>query len=107
MLEILEEHPDLTALFTPNEAGLSGMYEALKDSGKNIPDDFSIISLASARRAEKLLPSLTTMDFPTEEMGKLGVEILVRILNQEVDIPPHRLLEAKLSVRQSSGPAPV
>jgi DNA-binding LacI/PurR family transcriptional regulator len=104
--QVLNEHPNLTALVTPNEAGLPGMYQAIQECGKNIPADFSIVALASAQRAERLMPMLTTMDFPTEEMGKSGVEILIQSL-REKDVPPtQKLLQAKLTVRQSSGPAP-
>ena len=105
--KLLAEHPDLTALVTPNEAGLPGMYQAIWDAGKNIPTDFSVISLASPQRAERLMPTLTTMDFPTEEMGKAGVEILIKFLRQKNGPPAQKLLNAKLTLRQSSGPAPV
>jgi len=104
---LLADHPDLTALVTPNEAGLPGIYQAIRDAGKTIPTDFSIVSLASPLRAERLMPTLTTMDFPTEEMGKTGVEILIKALRQKNDLPTQKLLKAKLTIRQSSGPAPV
>ncbi len=61
--KLLAEHPDLTALVTPNEAGLPGMYQAIWDAGKNIPTDFSVISLASPQRAERLMPTLSTINF--------------------------------------------
>jgi DNA-binding LacI/PurR family transcriptional regulator len=105
--QLLIKHPDLTALVTPNEAGLHGMYQAIQETGKTIPTDFSVVSLASPHRAERLIPTLTTMDFPTEEMGKTGVEILIQSLRQK-DVPPaQKLLKAKLTIRQSSGTAPV
>lgn len=103
---LLSEHPDLTALVTPNEAGLPGMYQAIRDAGKNIPADFSVVSLASPLRAERLMPTLTTMDFPTEEMGKKGVDILIKFLRQKDKPPAQKLLKAKLTIRQSSGPSP-
>ncbi|PKO01593.1 MAG: hypothetical protein CVU43_12250 [Chloroflexi bacterium HGW-Chloroflexi-5] len=105
--KLLAENPDLTALVTPNEAGLPGMYQAIRDAGKNIPDDFSVVSLASPQRAERLMPTLTTMDFPTEEMGSTGVDILIKFLRQRSKPPAQKLLNAKLNIRHSSGPAPV
>jgi len=105
LIRLLDENPDLTALVTPNEAGLPGMYQAVQDTGRSIPADFSIVSLASSQRAERLMPTLTTMDFPTEEMGKTGVDILIKSLRQKDGPPAQRLFRAKLTVRQSSGPA--
>ncbi len=104
--QMLREHPDLTALVTPNEAGLPGMYQAIREAGRTIPADFSVVALASPLRAERLMPTLTTMDFPTEEMGKSGVEMLIKALRLKDGPPNQKLLQAKLTVRQSSGPAP-
>ena len=104
--ELLNAYPDLTALVTPNEVGLPGMYQAIQDAGRRIPEDFSVVALASPLRAERLLPTLTTMDFPTEAMGRLGVEILIQSLRQRDATPSQKLLKAKLTVRQSSGSAP-
>lgn len=103
----LQKNPHITALVTPNEAGLPGMYQAVQVSDKKIPEDFSIISLASPQRAERLFPMLTTMDFPTEEMGRLAVEILVQSLNLKDKAPVQKLLQAKLSVRQSTANVPI
>lgn len=104
--QLMRENPHLTSLVTPNEAGLPGMYQALQDAGKRIPADFSVIAIASQRRAERMIPSLTAMDFPTEDEGRMGVDILVETL-QEKDVEPiQKLLRAKLVIRQSSGPAP-
>ncbi len=104
---VFKQNPNLSALVTPNEAGLPGMYQAVQDFGKKIPEDFSIISLASPQRAERLFPLLTTMDFPTEEMGRLAVEILIKSLHQKKKKPIHKLLQSSLSVRQSTCQAPV
>ncbi|MBI9048668.1 MAG: LacI family DNA-binding transcriptional regulator [Anaerolineaceae bacterium] len=105
--KLLSDHSDLTALVTPNEAGLPGLYQAIRDDGRDIPADFSVVSLASPLRAERLLPTLTTMDFPTDEMGKVGVEILIKFLRQKNMAPAQKILKSKLSIRQSSGPPPV
>jgi DNA-binding LacI/PurR family transcriptional regulator len=104
--KLIKQNPDITALVTPNEAGLPGMYQAVQDAGKIIAKDFSILSLASLQRAERLFPTLTTMDFPTAQMGKLAVEILIKTLHHKVRKPVHKLLKSQLAVRQSTGPAP-
>lgn len=103
---LIKQNQKLTALVTPNEAGLPGMYQAVYDSGRKIPEDFSIISLASPQRAERLFPMLTTMDFPTEEMGRLAVEILIKSLHRKSKKAVHKLLKSKLTIRQSTFQAP-
>jgi DNA-binding LacI/PurR family transcriptional regulator len=90
----------------PDAAG--GMVQAARQLGRRIPDDLSLVAIASPRQAETFIPALTTMNFPAAEMGRLGVDLLIRQLEAEggETEPIHRLLRAELTVRQSSGPAP-
>ena len=81
------------------------MIQAARELGRRIPADLSLVAMTSPRQAETFTPSLTTMDFPAAEMGRLGAELLIRQLRRkEVKSEPiHRLLRAELTVRQSSG----
>ncbi len=61
--ELLAECPDLTALITMNERAVPGIMRAIADRGWRIPDDFSLVVIASsARMAEMMTPALTTSD---------------------------------------------
>ncbi len=106
--ELLRTSPDVTALVTAHHEAIGGMVQAARELGRRIPDDLSLVAITSPRQAEAVIPALTTMDFPAAEMGRLGVELLIRQLEAEGGElePIHRLLRAELTVRQSSGPAP-
>jgi DNA-binding LacI/PurR family transcriptional regulator len=103
---LLSETPECTAVLTGHNDAIGGMLQAAQERGRSIPSDLSILAIASARQAETLTPAITTMNFPAEEMGRLGAEYLIRLLEGGEAEPIHRLLRAELQVRQSTGPAP-
>jgi len=103
--QLVTEHPELTALIAMNDRALPGVMHAIADRGWRIPDDFSIISaVTSARDSEMMVPPLTTMDSPGRELGRLGVELLVRQLETKPPDVAQMLLPCPLVVRSSSGP---
>jgi DNA-binding LacI/PurR family transcriptional regulator len=106
--ELLRTESDVTAVVTAHHEANGGIIQAALELGLRIPEDLSIVAITSPRQAETFTPSLTTMDFPASEMGRLGAELLIRQLEAkggEVE-PIHRLLRAELAVRRSTGPAP-
>jgi len=103
--ELLTDHPDLTALVAMNDRTIPGIMQAIAERGWRIPDDFSLMSVvSSARAAEMMVPPLTTMDPPTAEMGRLGVELLIQQLEGQTPGQSQLLLPCTLVVRDSSGP---
>ncbi len=103
--ELLAECPDLTALVVMNDRTMPGMMQAIADRGWRIPDDFSLVSIVSSgRAAEMMMPPLTTMEPPSAELGRLGVELLIQRLETQDQDPPQVLLPCQLVVRGSAGP---
>ena len=103
--DMLVECPDLTALIAMNDRAVPGVMQAIAERGWRIPDDFSIVAIvSSARAAEMLVPPLTTLDPPSSELGRLGVELLIQQLETQEQEVPHVLLPCRLVVRGSSGP---
>jgi DNA-binding LacI/PurR family transcriptional regulator len=102
--EILAECPNLTALISMNERAIPGVMQAMADRGWRIPDDFSLIVIASsARMAEMITPALTTSDILAAELGRMGVELLIQQLEGEVREPHQELVACRLVVRGSTG----
>jgi len=103
--KLLDECPNLTALLFLNERAIPGVMHAIADQGWRIPDDFSLVGIASsARMAEMMTPPLTTTDAPATELGRLGAELLVKQLEGQDENPTPVLLPCRLVVRGSSGP---
>ncbi len=75
----LPDPPD--ALFCGNDLVAVGAYEALKELGKRIPQDVSVIGYDNQEQlTEYMRPSLSTMALPHYEMGQWAAqELLARI----------------------------
>jgi DNA-binding LacI/PurR family transcriptional regulator len=101
---LLTDHPRLGAIVTLNTEAIGGIMRAIQEAELRIPDDFSVVAITSPRIAMLIAPPLTTVDFPAEEMGRLGAELLIRRLEGGDAEPIQCLLRGTLTVRGSSGP---
>lgn len=102
--QLLAAEPDLGAVITINRDALGGIVEAAHDLGRRVPDDLSVVAVVPERLASLFTPSLTTIDFPAAQMGRMGVELLIRRLEGGGAAPTQCLLRADLTVRKSTGP---
>jgi DNA-binding LacI/PurR family transcriptional regulator len=102
--DLLVESPDLTAMIAMNDRAVPGVLLALTEKGRCVPNDFSLIAaVSSARAAEMVMPALTTMDPPSAELGRLGVELLIEQLEDQEEDLRQVLLPCRLVVRGSTG----
>jgi DNA-binding LacI/PurR family transcriptional regulator len=102
---LLDEHPDVTAIATINEAAVPGMYRALARAGLEVPRDFSVTGVAARHWAENLHPPLTAADVPADELGTRAVEMLTRRIADPATPHRHVLLAPPISLRATTGPA--
>jgi DNA-binding LacI/PurR family transcriptional regulator len=103
---ILEEHPEVTAAATVNEAALPGVQRALQRAGRTVPADFSLIGVAAQHWAEEFHPPLTSADVPAAEMGAHAVDLLTERIANPAGLPRHLLLCPPVSLRDSVTRAP-
>jgi len=106
VLDLLNEHPDITAIVTPQEIGVYGVVKAIQAKGLQVPEDISIIGLFNEEMSELIVPPLTTIDFPAHEMGSEATRILIGQMSGELREPYQVLLRPELTVRGSTGPVP-
>ncbi|CAA9541925.1 MAG: Transcriptional regulator, LacI family [uncultured Thermomicrobiales bacterium] len=99
--------PGMTGLIANSPQLVPGMLRAGRAAGLDVPDDLSIMALASHRVAEAASPPLTAVDFPAVEMGRLGAEMLIaRLEDGPASRPTQHLLRGDLTLRGTTGPAP-
>ncbi|MFB8784253.1 LacI family DNA-binding transcriptional regulator [Streptomyces albogriseolus] len=103
---ILDERPDTTGFVVQNEAAVEPLLALLRQQGRAVPEDVSVVAVCPEQVAVQASVRLTSVSLPAQEMGRHAVEQLVAKLDgrggdEVVLLPP------ELTVRASSGPAPV
>jgi LacI family transcriptional regulator len=91
-----------TAIFASNDVSAFGVMEAVRDQGKRIPDDVSIVGFDDIPQAAQVNPPLTTVRQPLEQMGRQAARMLLEIM-KDPERPAGRLdLATELVVRGST-----
>jgi LacI family transcriptional regulator len=80
MERLLKRRDDFTAVFVISDAMAVAAMKALHDHGKRIPEDCSVVAIDGIDMSAYMVPTLTTLVQPQEEMGESAVRILVDIV---------------------------
>ncbi|WP_377274412.1 LacI family DNA-binding transcriptional regulator [Peterkaempfera sp. SMS 1(5)a] len=102
---ILEERPGTTGFVVQNEAAVPHLLGLLRQAGRAVPEDASVLAICPDDVAVHSSPQLTSVSIPAEEMGRRAVELVMAQLAGE-DTTGLILLAPTLTARGSSGPAP-
>jgi DNA-binding LacI/PurR family transcriptional regulator len=100
-LALIDEHPDIDALFVASDLMASGALLALEERGLRVPDDVAIVGFDNSKYATRGKVGLTTVAQPAQEMGVVMADTLLRLLGGES--PPRvTTLDTQLVVRDST-----
>lgn len=94
-----------TAILAYNDRNAVAVLKALHDLGLRVPDDVAVVGQNNLEFTEFLVPPLTTVAHPVQQMGRQATEILLQKLawSDQQSWLPHRVaLEPVLIVRESS-----
>ena len=79
--ERLRQGADFTAVFSIADNMALGAMRALREAGRRVPEDCSVIAIDGLTMSEYFHPMLTTLCQPMEEMGRRSVEILMDMIH--------------------------
>jgi LacI family transcriptional regulator, galactose operon repressor len=96
-----------SAIFAFNDMLAIGAMRAARARGIRVPEDLSIVGFDDTFEASIVTPLLTTVRQPLAEMGRMAVNLLVRLLQNQRMEALHVELETKLVVRESTAPVAV
>ena len=81
MKSALHSGMDFTAVFSIADNMAMGAMRALREAGKKVPEDCSVIAIDGLEVGEYIDPPLATLCQPMEEMGRRSVEILLELID--------------------------
>ncbi len=94
----LSERPD--ALFVYNDLSALGFEQALLDNGYKVPDDVAIVGFDDIEQGKYAPVPLTTIHQPTDEIGQMAVEKLMKLVAEQ-PVAIRTILKPKLVIRAS------
>ena len=101
-LELLSGPDRPTAVVCADDILAAGVYAAAAQLGVSIPRQLSVVGYGGTLVGGALLPAMTTVLTPAEDLGARGVELLIEQLRGR-EIPLRTVLPVELAVRASVG----
>lgn len=102
---LLDRNPELTAIFAMGDVIAIGAIRALRDRGKRVPEDISVIGYDGIASAQFSVPRLTTIQQDTRQFAARGTDILLRNIERK-PCPVHEVIPFRLICGESvSAPA--
>jgi len=105
-LELLDLPRRPTAIVGFNDKAAVGALTAAAERGLRVPADLSVTGFDDIDLAQATSPRLTTVRQPLQEMGRMAVSLLIRLLARHQVDALHIELATDLIIRESTGPAP-
>jgi LacI family transcriptional regulator len=104
-IEALLDEAAPTAIFAANNTLAEQVWHVLRRRGLRIPGDISLVGFDDVPWMEMVDPAITVVEQPTLELGRRAALLLLRRLNGPTLEPALEILQPRLIVRGSTGPA--
>ncbi len=92
---LMKEKPSVTAIITCSDEIAAGVYGCIRENGKSIPEDVSVIALGGDDFSGTLEPRLITVQIDYVEIGREAVKLLMKKINHTPIDQRHILVEVK------------
>ena len=102
---ILKEAPEVTAIYASTLLMGIGALRAAAENRRPVPSSLSVVCLHDSPIAEYLVPPLTTVRLPTEQLGRKAVQLLIERLEGGRERAIMIDGDGEIVERASSGPA--
>jgi len=98
---LLGEGRAVTAIFAGDDDMAAGVLLALRDGGRDVPGDISVIGFDDAFHARHMWPPLTTVRQPTQQLGMAAASMLLDLIADPQGEPVTTSVDTSLVVRAS------
>ncbi|GLY78726.1 LacI family DNA-binding transcriptional regulator [Actinoallomurus iriomotensis] len=104
--KLLSRDPRPTAIFAPNDLVATGVLSAADELGLHVPEDISIVGYDNTHLAAIRHVSLTSVDQPRRDMGRVAAERLCARIDDPLRDTLQTLVVPHLVIRSTTGRAP-
>lgn len=101
MRQLLADEPELDAVFVASDLMAHGALQALREAGRRVPEDVSVVGFDDIALASYCDPPLTTVRQPIAEIGRSMARTMLRLLEGR-EVEPIQILPTELVVRDSA-----
>lgn len=98
--DFFSDHMDVTALFAMSDTVAVGAIRALRDLGRSVPEDISVVGFDGIDISRYTVPRLTTVEQPVDEIARRSVNLLLDMIENNAS-PRHVLVNAEFRRRES------
>ncbi|AOZ93781.1 LacI family DNA-binding transcriptional regulator [Paenibacillus crassostreae] len=99
--ELLASKEDCTAIYAISDSLAIGACKAIFETGKKVPEDYSVAGFDGLDIGFYYNPSITTMRQPVKEIAEETIKVLFDLINKKIS-HTHKIFPAELVVRDST-----
>jgi len=99
---LLDSREPFTAVFAATDVVASGVLQALREASLRVPEDVSVVGYDDVPLTLDLVPALTTVHVPTEELGRTAVRLALHPEERQ-----HVVLGTHVVIRDSVARVPM
>jgi DNA-binding LacI/PurR family transcriptional regulator len=104
--ELMSRREPPTAMFVTDPFPSIGALCRMHEVGLSVPGDLSLVGFDDGQMRRQVYPLLTAVCQPTEQLGLVAAQWLLRRVNGEADEPIRRVLPATFEVNQTTAVPP-
>ena len=98
----LNEHPDVDAIFCSSDVIAMYVMSVLQRRNYRVPEDVQIIGFDNIELSEILIPPLTTIAQPINDIAVQAINTLIELIDKKEVEDLHKVLPVSLVERQST-----
>lgn len=99
---LLDRHPEVDGIFAASDLAAFGVLRALKERGRRIGDDVSVIGFDDIPAAAEQQPALSTVKQPIAALGTTMTRLLLDRIDGRQRLPRRTVLPVELVLRESA-----
>ncbi len=103
MAELLERRPD--AVFVGSDRMAVGALQAIREADLRCPEDVAVVSFDGIIPADMVVPRLTSVAQPVQEVGERAVWLLKSVLDGQLTTAESVVFPTELVIRETCGAA--